>query len=140
MFFYSNGNVKQIRPRFDSFPQTYMTPPATVLAGLTTNMFFRSKEGWGDYTIRNDTIVLQIFGWHNDEMPTRRVYESWGLVINDSTIEIHIDRCVRTDDTIFNGTCRLHYYPTTIKPDSNLVWFNKKRWYRDHLHNSRKTN
>jgi hypothetical protein len=140
-FLYNNGKTKLHRGPFQEYPQKYMLPIAKVLNEMEKEAYFNSKELWGDYEIKGNNIKVQGFNgyhWAREAVCKRSVFENIGKIVDDSTIEIYSEYSYLGKDTFFSGSCIMHYYPVTTKPDSTKAWFNGKKWYKEQLHESRK--
>lgn len=137
-FLYRNGKIKIHLPNFSSISREFWESPKEVINSMENSLYFNEKEWWGDFAIKNDTIIVQNFNKHNQYICKRWVFEERGRIINDTTIEIYLDYSYFTNDTLSKTPCVLNFYPTTIKPDSTLAWFNNKKWYKKYLHESRK--
>ena len=70
-------------------------------------------------------------------MCRRWVFERKGKLLNDTTVEVYSDYSYWGGDSLLHTPCVLNYYHTNIKPDSTNAWFEKKRWYKKGLHESR---
>jgi hypothetical protein len=97
-----------------------------------------SKEYWGHYTIKNDTIVIQVFNRVGDFIYKRWIFEFTGLIQNDSSFILVSEYSYFTKDQFIEKPIPYYYCPTKIKPDSTKAWFNDKQWFRENLHESRK--
>ncbi|MBU1009267.1 MAG: hypothetical protein KKD74_03930 [Bacteroidetes bacterium] len=135
--FYNNGCSKTI----SSFPSNiisfWLNPEVEITNLLENDQYFR-KELWGHFRIFNDTIVIQSFGLSNDQLCRRAVYETKGVILNDSTIKVFSDYSYWFDSELIKEPKIYRLYKTDHKPDSTLAWFNKKRWYKKNLHESRR--
>jgi hypothetical protein len=135
-FFYANGRVMSygfLHPIGD-----FWSDPDSALATMRAHRNFNSREGWGDHSIRNDTIWVQAFNWNVQEPCTRAVFDDVGRVISDSIIVINVIFAHSRADTLFKGSKEFRFHPTALKPDSANVWFEKKLWYKKELHPSRR--
>ena len=100
---------------------------------------FIEKEGAGHFQISNDTITIQTFSLANDQLCRRSVYETKGIILNDTTIRVFTDYSFWFDYELIKEQSNIYkLYKTEHKPDSTLAWFNKKWWYKRNLHESRK--
>ena len=49
---------------------------------------YKPKESWGYYKIKYDSIIIQRFNRHSEEIYKRWIIEDKGIILNDSTIRI----------------------------------------------------
>ncbi len=135
--FYNNGYSKTI----SSFPSNiisfWLNPEVEITNLLENDQYFR-KELWGHFRIYNDTIIIQSFGLSNDQLCRRAVYETRGIILNDSTIKVFSDYSYWFEHELIKEPIIYRLVKTNQKPDSTLAWFNKKRWYKKNLHESRR--
>lgn len=135
-YLYSNGKVwNNLSPHASDFWKN----PMEVLKDERQMLQISIREWWGDYLIREDsTIIIQTFGDCMDYFCRRMVIEQTGKILTDTTFIIYSMYAYNTKDTIVKGNNRFKYYPTNIKPDSTVGWFNNKKWYKKNLYESRK--
>jgi len=135
-FLFDNGyskTVSSIEPDGNSFWKN----PESEINDLQLILNSFEREVWGQYKISNDTIVIQTFGL-NDQMCRRSVYETIGVILNDSTIKVFSDYSYWFDAEFIEEPNIYRLYETEHKPDSTKAWFNNKRWYKRNLHESRR--
>lgn len=138
-YLYKNGKVKILVPSFNSTDKKYWVSPNYVISERENMLYAYSKEWWGDYVIANNTITIQWFNRHYQEICKRRTFVAQGKIINDSTIDINLDYRVKVKRIYMEGgSCILRFYPLSPKPDSTKAWFNNKKWYKTKLHTSRR--
>ncbi|MDD3744445.1 MAG: hypothetical protein PHX54_12535 [Lentimicrobiaceae bacterium] len=112
--------------------------PEKMISIIENQINIIGKEGAGHYKQVSDTIIIQTFGISNDQLCRRSVYETKGVILNDSTIVVFSDYSYWFDSELIKQPNIYRLYKTNLKPDSTLAWFNKKRWYKNNLHESRK--
>lgn len=79
---------------------------------------------WGNYEIRNDSITMR---WQL-LAPGKRITESRGLIMNDSTFFMYESREYRSGAFQKNAVAEYHHFRTSInKPDSTNIFLNKRR-------------
>jgi hypothetical protein len=135
-YLYNNGYAKIL---FSNLPEskTFWKNPSIEINELQSQEKYFRKEVWGNYSINNDTIAIQTFGL-NDQLCKRSVYETKGVILNDSTIKVFSDYSYWFDTELIKEPNIYRLYKTDQKPDSTMAWFNKKRWYKKNLHESRR--
>lgn len=135
-YLYNNGYAKIL---FSNLPvsKSFWKNPSIEINELQSQEKYFRKEVWGNYIIKNDTIIIQTFGL-NDQLCKRSVYETKGVILNDSTIKVFSDYSYWFDSELIKVPNIYRLYKTDQKPDSTLAWFNKKWWYKKDLHESRK--
>ena len=96
------------------------------------------REGWGDYYIRDNAILIQSFNHNINEPCVRSVYEERGIVINDTTITI---TSVFThwwwQDTLVSTPKTYRLYPMHQVPDPSDARLYRRGRYKRSLHPSR---
>lgn len=100
---------------------------------------FKNKENWADYFLNGDTLIIQGFNHHNQELCRRWVFETKGLITSDTTIlllSIHDYRFKTTE--VFNPPLLISFVPSSIRPDSTVAWYQNKSWYKEQVHPQRK--
>jgi len=123
-FFFSNGKTKSSWFEWEN-----------------KNMFkrFSWKENWADYSIIGDTIIIQGFNHHNQEVCRRWVIETKGVITSDSTFVILENYDYRFNEKqVFDSPIELYFVPLSEKPDSTVAWYIKKDWYKANVHRDRK--
>jgi len=136
-YLYNDGLVKSILRTERANQLFWVCPEKEIYKILPDDEYFK-KEIWGHYQIINDTILIQTFGLSNDQLCRRSVYETKGVVLNDSTIEVFSYYSYWFESEFIKEPNIYRFYKTEQKPDSTLAWFNKKRWYKKNLHESRR--
>ncbi len=98
------------------------------------------KEYWGEFQIIKDTIIIQSFNRHNQELCKRWLTEYRGLVLSDTSymLNYYYD-CWKNDFEYFDPIIYI-YKQNLNKPDSRDAWYYNKKWYKAKLHQSRKMN
>jgi len=134
---YKDGKAKFIDSNFP-IGDEFWEYPERKISFIEKQISLIGKEGAGHYRILNDTIIIQSFGLSNDQLCRRSVYETKGIIMNDSTIKVFSDYSYWFDSELIKEPNIYRLYKTDQKPDSTLAWFNKKRWYKKNLHESRK--
>lgn len=137
MVFYADGSYKTIYSN-DPDGQLFWKNPDSVFKTLSQSWNYKSKETWGHYLIKNDSITIQSFGRANDQLCKRSVYEKVGEVINDSTISIYSNYSYWFKSELLDEPNIFGFYPTNHKPDSTKAWFNNRRWFIRNLNESRR--
>jgi len=100
---------------------------------------FSSKENWQEYSIIGDTIIFQGFNHHTTELCRRWVFETKGLITSDTSYSIVSTYNYRDKSKeIYNPPITITFFPTPIRPDSTVAWYQNKSWYKKHVHPSRK--
>jgi hypothetical protein len=135
-FLFDNGytkTVSSIGPNGMSFWEN----PESEIHDLQLILNSFEREVWGQYKICNDTIVIQTFGL-NDQMCRRSVYETRGVILNDSIIKVFSDYSYWFDYELIEEYNIYRLYKTEQKPDTSKAWFNNKWWYKRNLHESRR--
>lgn len=135
--FYDNGLSKTISSFSFNIDSFWTNPNVDVSSLLKKDQYFR-KELWGHFRISKDTLIIQSFGLSNDQLCRRAVYETKGVILDDSTIKVFSDYSYWFDSELIKEPNIYRLYKTDQKPDSTLAWFNKKRWYKKNLHKSRR--
>jgi len=135
--FFDNGLSKTISSFASNINSFWLNPKVEASCLLEKDQYFR-KELWGHFRITKDTLIIQSFGLSNDQLCRRSVYETKGIIMNDSTIKVFSDYSYWFDSELIKEPNIYRLYKTDQKPDSTLAWFNKKRWYKKNLHESRK--
>jgi len=118
--------------------QAFWLYPETAIDTILANDDYFKREIWGHYQIIYDTIIIQSFGLANDQLCRRSVYETRGIILNDSTIKVFSDYSYWHNYELIKEPNIFRLYKTKHKPDSSIAWFNKKRWYKKNLHESRR--
>ena len=136
-YLYNNGLSKTISSSVSLNQSFWLNPEIEIVKLLNDDNYFK-KEVWGHYQIINDTIVIQTFGLANDQICRRSVYETKGIILNDTTIKVFSDYSYWFNNQFIKEPNIYRFYKTELKPDSTLAWFNKKWWYKRNLHESRK--
>jgi len=85
--FFDNGLSKTISSFASNINSFWLNPKVEVTSLLENDQYFR-KELWGHFRIIRDTMIIQSFGLSNDQLCRRAVYETKGVILNDSTIEV----------------------------------------------------
>jgi len=137
LYLYENGLSKTISSSVYRNQMFWLNPKVEVVKLLEDDDYFK-KEVWGHYQIFKDTIIIQTFGLANNQLCRRSIYETEGVILNDSTIKVFSDYSYWFDTEFIEEPNIYRLYKTEHKPDSTLAWFNKKRWYKKHLHESRR--
>ena len=132
-YFYTNGLVKNSGLHSD-----FWDNPKEIAKKVEDIYIFSSKEFWGDYTIKDDTIYIQIFNHNTQFLYKRWIFEWKGVIKNDTTIEMFSEYSYFGKDQFIHKPVIYGFYPTEIKPDSTKAWFNNKKWFKENLHESRK--
>ena len=127
-YLYNNDLVKSIL-RTERANQLFWVCPVKEIYKILPDDEYFKREIWGHYQIINDTILIQTFGLSNDQLCRRSVYETKGVLLNDSTIEVFSYYSYWFESEFINEPNIYRFYKTDLKPDSTLAWFNKKRWY-----------
>ncbi len=121
-FFYKNGIVYN-----EGFSKYFsLTKPLYV-----------DKDRWGHYMLKGDTIIIQTFGRNDQSIYKRWVIERKGIIINDTSFEIH-SWFSHYGKTYMKQKELYKLYKYKNKPDSTKAWFVNKNWYLENLHESRK--
>ncbi len=136
-YIYNNGLSKSISSSKYLNHEFWKNPEIGIANLLTDDEYFKN-EIWGHFQIIEDTIMIQSFGLANDQVCRRSVYEEKGIFLNDSTIKMFSSYSYWFEREFLKEPIIYHLYKTNQKPDSTLAWFNKKRWYKKNLHESRK--
>lgn len=135
-YLYDNGYAKTVSMFFPDSKLFWENPENQMTELHSEEDYFR-KEVWGNYKFIDDTIIIQTFGL-NDQLCKRSVYETKGIILNDTTIKVFSDYSFWFDSELIKEPNIYRLYKTEHKPDSTLAWFNKKYWYIKNLHESRK--
>lgn len=135
-FIYKNGKAKIISSLFP-IGKEFWNDPKNEIEKIYGDMNYSTKECWGDYTLVEDSILIHFITRHNNEPCKRWVFEETGIVLNDSIIKIETSYSFWGKDTIQNEPNIFRFFPTNIKPDSNIFWYKNKSWYIKNLHESR---
>ncbi len=100
---------------------------------------FTNKENWADYFINGDTLIIQGFNHHNQELCRRWVIETKGLITSDTTILLLSTYDYRFKTTeVFDPPTLLSFISSSIRPDSTVAWYQNKSWFINNVHSSRK--
>ena len=89
-------------------------------------------------TIQGDTIIIQVFNRHSQKFFKRWVHEFIGIIQNDTSFLLLSWYSYLTKNQFIEEPVPYSFYQTNIKPDSTKAWFNKKKWFKENLHESRK--
>ena len=135
-YLYDNGYTKTISSNSPNSNSFWDDPNNQMIELLSGEDYFR-KEVWGNYKLIADTIIIQNFGL-NDQLCKRSVYETKGIILNDTTIMVFSHYSFWFDYELIKEPNIYRLYKTEHKPDSTMAWFNKKYWYKKNLHESRK--
>src|SRR5687767_7577716 len=144
MFLYNDGSIyvsnlggSHIDSMFWSNPTKYLT----FLENKWPSMIETTRNYWGFYKIRNDSIYIQYFNLNYDYWMKRNTIEFQGLIKNDSTILISKELCEwchvvssKFDETGINNyspPVEYSFLPSAFKPDSSDAWYKGQRWYKE---------
>ena len=100
--------------------------------------YFISKEYWGHYVFKSDTLIIQLLNTAGGHLPRRRLIEYKAIINDDSTFTYFSMRGFQGRTRILDPKIKYGFFPTNIKPDSTNIWFYDKEWYKENLHESRK--
>jgi len=134
---YKDGKVKFVDSYLPIGNEFWLNPDK-MISIVENQINIIGKEGTGHYKRVSDTIIIQTFGISNDQLCRRSVYETKGIIVNDSTIKVFSDYSYWFNSELIKEPNIYRLYKTDHKPDSTLAWFNKKRWYKKNLHESRR--
>jgi hypothetical protein len=137
LYLFDNGLSKTISSSISTNQEFWLYPEKAIDNIIADDDYFK-KEIWGHYQIIYDTIIIQTFGLANDQLCRRSVYETRGIILNDSTIKVFSDFSHWFNYEIIKEPNIFRHFTTDYKPDRSLAWFNKKRWYKKNLHESRR--
>ncbi len=100
----------------------------------------KSKEYFGCYMIKDSSLQIQLFNVHSSHNPVFRrwVFESNGVIKSDSTFVLINNFEYLNQHEFYEKPVLFKFVPYENKPDSSNAWFNKKRWFKKNLHESRK--
>jgi hypothetical protein len=132
-YFYDNGSVK-----WEGWTNNFWQNPAKKIENIQNGYFYISKEYWGQYSINNDSILIQIFIKNNEKIITRWIFEYEGIILNDSSFILYSCFSYLGKDNFIDKSEEYAFYKTITKPDSTKAWFNNRRWFKKDLHESRK--
>lgn len=134
---YKDGKVKFVDSYLPIGNEFWLNPDK-MISIVENQINIIGKEGTGHYKRVSDTIIIQTFGISNDQLCRRSVYETKGIIVNDSTIKVFSDYSYWFNSELIKEPNIYRLYKTDHKPDSTLAWFSKKRWYKKNLHESRR--
>lgn len=135
IFFYKNGSVK-----LGNYIENNQKKCDDMISEIHSYYNFFSDEGWGHYTIADDTIVIQAFNnWNLEFIYKRWIIELTGLIQDDSSFILISKYSYHGKDEFINEPIRYNLCTIDVKPDSTIAWFVNKKWFKKNLHESRKT-
>jgi len=133
-FFFENGSIQ-----WGAWVNNFWQNPIKGMEDIRFYEVYSSKEDWGHYTIQFDTILIQVFNRNNQEIFKRWVFEFRGVIQNDTSFLLLSWYSYWGKDQLLDEPVQYSFYKTKIKPDSSKAWFNKKKWFKKNLHESRKS-
>jgi hypothetical protein len=114
--------------------QDFWKSPKAYLDKMNLNI----AENSGHFLIRGNSIQIEVFAISPGSFFTKNVIRFEGQIKNDSTILLtkeickwcsrHVREYPKTG--IKDIYDEYKFYPTSIKPDSNKIWFKSKKWYK----------
>jgi len=134
-YFYTNGIVKVI-----GWTSNFFQNADSVLNYYSSDWRYYYEEDWGQYSINYDTLTIQVFNRNNQEFFKRQVIEDKCLIINDSSFVLFSSINCLYNMQFVKEPVIYKFYPTELKPDSTIAWFNDKKWFKENLHESRRCN
>ena len=132
-YFYKNGLVKS-----SIIHSEFWKNPAEKVTDVDDIYMFSSKEYWGHYVFKSDTLIIQLLNTAGGHLPRRRLIEYKAIINDDSTFTYFSMRGFQGRTRILDPKIKYGFFPTNIKPDSTNIWFYDKEWYKENLHESRK--
>ncbi|HEX5003162.1 MAG TPA: hypothetical protein VFW78_11760 [Bacteroidia bacterium] len=143
MFLYKDGSIyisniggSEIDSLFWSNPLKYLT----FLESKWPSMTKTTRNFWGYYKIRNDSIYIQHFRLNDQYWMKRNTIELLGIIKDENTILISKEICKwchvvssKYDESGINDytpPTEYKYFPSEFKPDSTEAWFKSQSWYK----------
>lgn len=134
---FTGGKVKMVSGWHPNGTDFWNNPQAHR-AALVELASLVPREGWGVYSIRDNTILIQSFNHNLNEPCVRSVYEERGIVINDTTITISSLFMHWRQDTLISSPNTYRFYPMDQVPDPSSARLYRRGWYKRDLHPSRR--
>jgi len=136
LFLFENGIIKEGPWVRDFFSST------SHYIGIINEDYYtqKGKEYYGCFMIKDSSIIIQNFNIHSSHnfIYRRWIFESRGIVLSDTSFVLYTNFEHLNNNEFYQEPVMFRFFPYQNKPDSANAWFNKKRWFKNNMHESRR--